>query len=378
MSARSLFWGVFALVGSLFAQSPADVRVEATGFGPSIEAATRSAQRGAVEKGIGQVIQSQTELENYQLKKDLILTRTEGAVKSFDIKKREQGPDGAWEVTIDAVVSKAQIRQDLLAMAILRSAVGNPRVTILVKESLLGVPRLDGAVEHQVVQAFLDREFKVMNPSGALRTERAREMTLALDGDAKVASALGQEMGAEVVIVGTAQSLEADMTQNPMFKNTGMKSVSGTVVLKAIDVQTREVLATSTGDEAVIHPNPSAAGTQALEKAAKKALETSKTGMIDQLVRTWQSKANNGMHLKVTVKAVPNFASSQIVEEDIRSQAVSAETTRFSEKTLLMDVVWRGTMSDFCQAMDGRKINKDRNTLNIVSREGNSVVLEVK
>ncbi len=378
MSARGLWIGVLALAGTLFAQTAGDVRVEATGFGPSIEAATRSAQRSAVEKGIGQVIQSQTELENYQLKKDLVITRAEGAVKSFDIKKREQGPDGAWEVTIDAVVSKAQIRQDLLAMAILRSAVGNPRVSILVKESLLGVPRLDGAVEHQVVQAFLDKEFKVMNPSGAMRTERAREMTLALDGDAKVASALGQEMGAEVVIVGTAQSLEADMSQNPYFKNSGMKSVSGTVVLKAIDVQTREILATSTADEAAVHPNPSAAGTQALEKAAKKALDAAKTGMIDQLVKAWENKANNGMHLKVTVRAVPNFASSQIVEEDIRSQAVSAETTRFADKLMTMDVVWRGTMADFCQAVDGRKINKDRNTLNVVSREGNAVVIEVK
>ncbi|HNY30552.1 MAG TPA: hypothetical protein PKO15_06660 [Fibrobacteria bacterium] len=369
---------LLVLAGILRAQAPSDVRVEATGFGPSVEAATRSAQRAAVEKGIGQVIQSQTELENYQLKKDLVLTRTEGAVKSFETKKREQGPDGAWEVTIDAVVSKAQIRSDLLAMAILRSAVGNPRVSILVKESLLGVPRLDGAVEHQVTQAFLDREFKVMNPSGAMRTERAREMTLAQDGDTKVASALGQEMGAEVVIVGTAQSQEADMSRNPMFKNSGMKSVSGTVVLKAIDVQTREILATATADEAVVHPNPSAAGTQALEKAAKKALETARTGIIDQLVRVWQNKANNGMQLKVTVKAIPNFAASQIVEEDLRSQAVSAETTRFADRTLSMDVVWRGTMADFCQAMDGRRINKDRNTLNVVSREGNAVVLEVK
>jgi hypothetical protein len=353
-----------------------DIVVEATGYGPSVEAARRAANRSAIEKGIGTVISSQTEIENYQTKKDLVLTRTEGAVKSSEIIKQEQGPDGAWEVTVRASVSKSEIRQDLMALSILRSAVGNPRVAILIRETVLGKLSPEGAVENQVIQGFTSREFEVVDPSDALRIKRSRDIQLAEGGDPKAAAVLGAEWGAEVVIVGTADATEADLSQNPYFHNTAMKSASGTVHLKAIDVNTREILATATADAPMVHVNVAVAATQALEKAAKKAME--KNGIIDQLVKVWQNKANNGLLLRVRVQGVPNFQASNSVVEELRVDAASVETRKLADRTLTLDVSWRGTASDFCAAVDGRKINKDRNKLVVVSMEGNSIVLEVR
>lgn len=353
-----------------------DIVVEATGYGPGVDAAHRSANRAAIEKGIGTVISSQTEIENFQTKKDLVLTRTEGAVKSSEILKQEQGPDGAWEVTVRATVSKSEIRQDLMALAILRSAVGNPRVAILVRETVLGKLAAEGAVENQVIQGFRSREFEVVDPSDALRIKRARDIQLAEGGDPKAASVLGAEWGAEVVIVGTADATEADVSQNPYFHNTAMKSASGTVHLKAIDVNTREILASAIADAPMVNVNAATAGSQALEKAARKAME--KDGIIDQLVKAWQNKANNGLLLRVRVQGVPNFQASNSVVEELRVDAASVETRKLADKTLTLDVSWRGTASDFCSAVDGRKINKDRNKLVVVSMEGNSIVLEVK
>jgi hypothetical protein len=353
-----------------------DLQVEATGYGPNVEAATRSAQRAAIEKGIGTIISSQTELENFQVKKDLVLSRTEGAVKSTETLKTSQGPDGAWEVTIRAVVSKSEIREDLLALSILRAAVGNPRVAILVRETVLGKQAVDGAVENQVIQGFRSREFEVVDPSDALRVKRSRDIQLAEGGDPKAAAILGAELGAEVVIVGTAEATETDISQNPYFHNTAMKSASGVVTLKAIDVNSKEILASSSADAPMVHVNPSIAGSQALEKAAKKALE--KDGIIDQLLKVWQNKANNGQVLRVRVQNLPNFGSSQVVVEELRAEAVSVETRKLADRTLFLDVTWKGTASDFCSAIDGRKINKDRNKLLVVSLEGNSIVLEVR
>jgi hypothetical protein len=353
-----------------------DVPVEATGYGPTVEAATRAANRAAIEKGIGTVITSQTELENFQVKKDLVLTRTEGAVKSSEVLNRTQGPDGAWEVVVRAVVSKAQIREDLRALSILRAAIGNPRVAILVRETVLGKSAVDGAVEHQVILGFKSREFEVVDPSDALRQKRSRDIQLAEGGDAKAAAALGAEWGAEVIIVGTADAVEADISQNPYFRNTGMKSASGTVNLKAIDVNTHEILASATADAPMVHVNPAVAGSQALEKAAKKAME--KDGIVDQLVTAWQGKANNGQLLRVRVQNIPNFQASQVILEELRADAASVETRKMADKVLFLDVTWRGTATDFAAAVDGRKINKDRNKLAVVSLEGNSVVLEVK
>ena len=353
-----------------------DVPVEATGYGPNVEAATRAANRAAIEKGIGTVLTSQTELENFQVKKDLVLTRTEGAVKSSEVINRTQGPDGAWEVTVRAVVSKAAIREDLRALSILKAAIGNPRVAILVRETVLGKSTVDGPVEHQVILGFQSREFEVVDPSDAIRAKRARDIQLAEGGDAKAAAALGAELGAEVVIVGSADAVETDLSQNPYFRNTGMKGSSGTVTLKAIDVNTREILASAIADAPGIHINPAVAGSQALEKAGKKALE--KDGVIDQLIKAWQNKANNGVLLRVRIQNIPNFSASPLVVEELRTDAASVETRKMADRTLFLDVSWRGTASDFCASVDGRKINKERNKLAVVSMEGNSILLEVK
>lgn len=355
-----------------------DLAIEATGYGPTLDAANRAANRAAIEKGIGQVVTSQTEIENFQTKRDLVLTRTEGAVRSSEVVNKTQGPDGAWEVTVRAVVSKAQIREDLLALAILRGAVGNPRVAILITETVIGKPVMDGATEAAIIHSFKAREFEVVEPSEALRTKRAKQIALATGGDLKAATDLGAEWGAEVVIVGTAEASEADVSANPYFRNTGMKSASGSISLKAIDVNTHEILASKAGDAPMVHPNATVAGTKALEKASQKVLEQNQNGLIDQLIKSWQDKANNGTLIRVRILNIPNYQASQIVTEEIRSEAVSVESRKLAQKTLFLDVSWRGTTEDFCSSMDGHKINKDRNKLLIVSVEGNSVLLEVK
>jgi hypothetical protein len=361
--------------GSLWGQ---DLVVEATGWGPTVEAAQRSAQRAAIEKGIGQVVTSQTEIENFQTKRDLVLTRTEGAVKSSEILDKTQGPDGVWEVVVKATVSKAEIRQDLLALAILRNAVGNPRVAVLVTETIMGVPRVDGTTETRIIHSFKGREFEVVEPTEALRAKRAKQIALAINGDVKSATDLGSEMGAEVVVVGTATATEADMSDNPYFQKSGMKSASGSIALKAIDVNTREILAAQAGDAPMVHPNPALAGAKALEKATQKVLEQNETGLIDQLVKAWRNKANNGTLIRVRIQNIPNYQASQIATEELRAEAVRVEPRKLAEKTLFLDIIWRGTTEDFCAAMDGHPINKERNKLVVVAVEGNSVLLDVK
>lgn len=353
-----------------------DISVEATGFGPNIESATRAAKRAAVETGIGQILTSATEIQDFQVKKDLVLTRTEGVVKSWETLSKEQGPDGAWEVKGRAVVSKAALNKDLMALGLLRMQLDNPRIAILVGESVMGKPVMDGAAEARILQAFRDREFEVVEASDELRTKRATQIALATGGDAKAAAALGAELGAEVVILGTAIATESDMSENPYFKGTGMKSAGGTVSLKAVEVATSSILANQNGTAAMVNPNPVIAGSKAIEKATVEVLE--KRGFIDQLLKTWQSQVNDGGVIKVRVRNIPNYAAAQIIQEELKMDAVQVVRRKMADGVLFLDVTWRGTADDFCAAVDGRKINKDRNKLAVASAEGKDVVLEVK
>jgi hypothetical protein len=370
---RFLLLPVLVLAGLIGAQ---DIPVEATGYGANLDAATRSANRAAIEKGIGTVLTSQTEVENFQVKKDLVITHTEGAVKSSEVIKQTQGPDGAWEVTVRAVVSKSELRDDLMAMSILRSAVGNPRVAILVRETVLGKPVLDGPVEHQVILGFRSRGFEVVDPSDALRIKRSNEIQLAEGGDPKAAAAVGAEWDAEVVIVGNRRRHRSGHLPKPLLPQHGDEIRGG----ERHPEGHRRGYPRNPGfrhrQRPMINVNADVAASQALEKAAKKAMD--QNGIIDQLVSAWQDKANNGLLLRVRVEGIPNYLASQTVVEELRTDAVSVETRKLADRTLFLDVSWRGTASDFCAAMDGRKINKDRNKLVVASMEGNSIVLEVK
>ena len=75
---------IFAVALSISAQAPttAPIIVDAQGMGKTEAEAMLSAKRDAVEKGIGTVIQSETEIKNFQVNRDVVLTRTVGAVTS--------------------------------------------------------------------------------------------------------------------------------------------------------------------------------------------------------------------------------------------------------------------------------------------------------
>lgn len=373
MTVRALVVSFLLLAG--FAQAQ-DLVVEAVGYGPTVEAATRAANRAAVEKGIGQVLTSATEIQDFQVKKDLVLSHTEGMVKSSETLSKEQGPDGAWEVKVKAVVSKAEVSKDLVALGILRMQLDNPRVAILVTEQVMGKIMVDGAAESQIIKAFRDRQFEVVEASDDIRVKRANQIALATGGDAKAAAALGAELGAEVVILGTATATESDMSDNAYFKGTGMKSASGNVTLKAVEVSTSAILASQRGDAPMVHPNPAVAGAKALEKATSEVLD--KNGFIEQLLKSWRNQVNDGTVLRVRVRNIPNFSAAQVIQEELKVDAVQVVRRKMADGVLFLDVTWKGTADDFCSAVDGRKVNKSRNKLVVSSAEGKDIVLEVK
>lgn len=365
----------FVLLLAAFAGAQ-DLVVQATGFGPTVEAATRAANRAAVEQGVGQILTSTTEIQNFQAKKDVVLSHTEGMVKNSEVLNKVQGPDGAWEVTVKAVVSKTEVNKDLMALGILRMQLDNPRITVLVTEQNMGKIVPDPTTEIQIINFFRERQFEVVEASMEMRTKRASEIALAMGGDAKAAAALGAELGAEVVIMGTATATESDMSANPYFKNTGMKSAGGNMTLKAVEVSTRNILASQVGDASTVHVNPVIAGSQALEKATKIVFE--KKGFIDQLLKSWNNQVNDGTVVRVRVRNIPNFAAAQAIQEEIKVDAVQVVRRKLADGVLFIDVTWRGTADDLCATLDGRKVNKDRNKLVVISAEGKDVVLEVK
>ena len=73
-----------------------------TGYGLTKDAAIEQAKRDAVEQGLGAYMTSTTTVTATSIE-DNIYSKAQGFVKSFKVTKESQGPDGNWEITIEAL-----------------------------------------------------------------------------------------------------------------------------------------------------------------------------------------------------------------------------------------------------------------------------------
>ncbi|MBN2373311.1 hypothetical protein JXL19_05965 [bacterium] len=132
--------------------------------------ALQDAQRNAVEKGIGTLIDSQTIVNNAQLIKDSIYSQASGYVTDYRIISEGLSPDGdTYETCIEGKVEIADIKDDLRAIGILKQKAGNPRfMAIYLPQTSVSASVDDDAMivrtaEKAINEAFLKKGFIVLD-----------------------------------------------------------------------------------------------------------------------------------------------------------------------------------------------------------------------
>ena len=128
-----LLWPWLALPGHA-------VEVEAEGlaaiFGGNVNSARQqallNAQRNAVEKGVGLLLDSNSVMQNYNLIRDEVLTSSQGFVNKYEVVRQGRSDDGtSYTVTIRADVSRKLLEDRLSALRILHKKMGNKRVMVI-------------------------------------------------------------------------------------------------------------------------------------------------------------------------------------------------------------------------------------------------------
>ena len=348
---KTLLFFLIAMAVS-FAES---VVLKGTGYGADEQQAISYAKRDALEKGIGQFLMSHTEIENFMLKKDVVLTRTAGHVKNYKVLSKSQGPDGAWKVTIQATVSKSDIDQDLAALGILIHSIGNPRVAFLLEEKV-GSEGVDYA-QMAFLNEFQNRNFEVVDPNSTTKFKESKDAISALGGNPEAAAKLGALVNAEVLIVGTVKSQEADLSQNAYFKGTGMKSVSSTISLKAFDVGSRKILAAGNASASGVDPNPMKAAMKATQKSVKKMMER-KEQFFQALLKTWNSKANDGANFELVIENVKSFSLAKEVKQVLANGSENVEQRSFKKPTLTVQMKFMGTAGQLAEHLENRSVGE--------------------
>ncbi|MBN1602109.1 MAG: hypothetical protein JW915_10900 [Chitinispirillaceae bacterium] len=332
-----------------------NLTVEGSGIGVGHDEALLAAKRDAIEKGIGMVLFSQTETENFMIKRDLIISKTIGAVKEYVILSENKVSDGTVEMKIRATISRVAMKEDLAAFKILIESMDKPRVMVVVSEDNVGSEEPANQAAENAVISFLRTpyEFDCIDPSVAVQLKESKQKMAQLANDPAAAAAIGAQNGAEVLITGIAISRKAEnLSQNL----GGMVSVQADVTLKAINCATGRIISTASEHAAKVHISPNTAGTQAIAKASEKA-----TGkLLDLIIKDWQNQANNGIPLNATVKGVATFSQKTSVLKMLRAlsgvSAVRERDWNAQSAMLILDVQYKGNMEGFCTRVDDKEL----------------------
>jgi hypothetical protein len=359
-----------------FAQDDSII-AEGHGLGANADEAILAAKRDAIEKGIGTILLSQTEIENFQVKKDLIITKTVGSVKSFEKISEGKTSDGLFEVRIKALLSKTAMRRDLASFHILIESMNKPRTMVVVDENNVGTDEPSNQTAENTILQFLKDpyEFDLIDPKVSAAIRASDQKMAALAGDNAAAAGIGAQSGAEVIITGTAVSREAkNMSQNL----GGMVSVQADVTLKALNCSTGAIIGSSQAHAAKVHISPNTAGNQAIAQASQKAIEK----LLDAVIKDWQNQQNNGTTLSISVSGVSTFRLKNDVILSLQSvsnvSAVHERNWDNQGKVLTVDVQYKGNANGFCTRLDGYKMKSGGGSISVSGVNGPKISLIIR
>lgn len=382
MQKKTVLWvAVFALLvfsnGLTAERETGDITVVADAIGAGKNDALLRAKRNAVMNGIGHVVISETEVSQFILQKDKIITQTMGAVKTYRVLESKQATDGTYEVKIEAVVSLADISKDLAAMQILLESMDKPRVMILVDEQIGGSRTTN--CETALADRLLEYKFNLVDPAmvAALLDRGDDLISRAVAGDKGAAVQIGVANGAEVVIAGRVKTSMAD----PLYN---MKSAQADIAIQAISCAGGNIIASKNVHAAAIQITDAAAQAEAVKKAALKVIENTSDGKVvtslfDKIVGSWQDTVNNGMVIRVVVENVASFKTCKAVMKTLDALGndfVSVAQRGWQKPVLNLEVTYKGLPEMLAEAIDGKPV-PGMGTLSVTNLMAGSVSVEL-
>ena len=363
-----LFWCSIFVVASLWqlcaAQEPV-VTVEA--WGKDRDDAMLQARREAIAQGIGVMLTSKTEVNNFILKKDVVLSRLTGAVKKVTVLEERKEAGGTYYLKVRAVLAEDSIKKDLMALHLLNYEMDYPRLLVLLKND-----RSDqGTVV--ITDYLISKGFQVVEPytvSGKLGID-ARQLDELYTGSPTVIAAIGEKSGANYVVLA---KLETQAVENDFLKTSGLCSCRSTITARIVTSNSGTVVASKTASGTAAHLSADSARMMSIQKAAVHLLDDA---LFDQLIESFQNAVNNGFMLQLHVANVESYSLEKKIRQLLAQQdVISLHSKGFSGKSVDLTVQVKGTALDFCDQINGQQIS-DRKIF-VTECQGDKVSLELR
>lgn len=378
---------LFAVSSLLYAQQPEESKqVIANGLGAILagdevkarDDALASALRNAVEQVVGTMIESDVLVENYQTVEDKIYTKTSGYVQKYDIISSNKQSDNVFEITIRATVKMSDLRNDLQAIGVLISRKGKPRTMVLIDERNITTNY------HQLIADLNTTETTIMNEMMNLgfpfvdatqaKKNIARDMAqAAIQGDAAAAASIATRLGAEILITGTAISKVA--SGGPaVVRNAGFKSCQANINLRVIRADDATIIAVASAHDRAAHIDEVTGGSQALEKAAKKA----SGDLADKIIKVWQQDIYSGTQVQLQVLNITSFSQLNTFKNSLTFYVRGVQSVNqrsFEGGSALFDIDIKGNAEQLASELEAKEIEGIK--LQVIGLTANKVTVKI-
>lgn len=263
-----------------------EMRGQATGYATIFDndnalardRAIDDAMNKLVKKVLGTTISGRSVVEDFALVESIIEAKSSGMVRDWKILK--EGPsEGAFVVTLEGEVYPQAVNDTIAATL---ANYGKPKFMVLISETFEGKLNQPGftVTELTMMEIMGNSGFEFVDAAMTqqLMKRERRKMQQAINGQVagNVQDMLLDDLGAEVIIVGTARTSDQSGTMRGYgIKN--MKSKQAILNIKAIDVYTGRILASTSANSPGIHIDAATASKKAIERCLQRIL-----GKVDE------------------------------------------------------------------------------------------------
>ena len=309
--------------------------------------ALENAQRDAVEKAMGVMISSSSEVENFQLKFDRILSESRGFISGYKIISEKRDGD-TYQVTIEAEVGIDRLKDRMMAMNLIMARMSKPRIMVVFSEQ----GQKDAVAEAAMTRYFLSKGFKLVD-TGRVKKDQSQEAFQKIAADQKSIVGLAQRYGGEVILIGNVE------TATTSFNLGGieMHSNKAVVSVKAAKVDTGDVIATD--NESVSAPGMKGDVKNVTEEAAGKLAKK----MVDRILERWSSELTNAMTVKLIVTGLDTYQAllgfKELLNAEVKGIRGIHQRT-YARGRADFDIELRGNAQGLADDIAAMKLNKKK------------------
>lgn len=269
-----------------------NMRGQATGYGTIYDNDTALARDRAIDdamnklvkKVLGTTVQGRSVVQDFQLVESIVEAKSTGMVRDWEILK-EGAEQGAFVVTLEGEVFPQAVNDTIEAT--IRNY-GRPKFMVLVNETFEGKSNDPGytVTELTMMEIMGNAGFEFVDAAMTqqlMKRERGK-MKRAMAGriGGNVQELLLDDAGAECIITGIVKTTDQSGVLKSYSQN--MKSKQAIVNLKAIDVYTGRILASTSANAPGIHIDDATASKNAIQSCLKRIL-----GSVDEETGSFQS-----------------------------------------------------------------------------------------